>query len=297
VLLGVAQPPTSLGTGKAPVYPLPEQAVSALGHAARYAAWRRTPLGVRPELPGIDEGGARALVTEALAAGGGWQPPTVATRLLERYGIPTAAGREVSTVDDAVAASTTLGFPVVLKAADPDLVHKSDVGAVRLNLTSEPAVRDAYAAIGAALGAERPRVLVQRQLPAGVELVAGIVHDALFGSLVMLGLGGVHTDVFADRTLRLLPLTDADAAGMWNGLRAARLLTGYRGAPPVDTAAIEELVLRLGRLAEDLPEVAELDLNPVLAGPHGAVAVDVKLRLAAIGDEPDGAVRSLREPV
>jgi len=311
VLLGVVQAPTSLGTGKAPVYPLPEQAVSALGHAARYAAWRRTPLGSRPDLPGIDEGAARALVTGALATGGGWQPPTVATRLLEHYGIPTAAGREVSTVDDAVAAAaelagaapgkrstaTAFGFPVVLKAADPDLVHKSDIGAVRLNLTGESAVREAYAAIGKALGTDHPRVLVQRQLPAGVELVAGIVHDALFGSLVMLGLGGVHTDVFADRTLRLLPLTDTDAAGMWNGLRAARLLTGYRGAPPVDTAAIEDLVLRLGRLAEDLPEVAELDLNPVLAGPDGAVAVDVKLRLAAVGDEPDGAVRSLREPV
>jgi acyl-CoA synthetase (NDP forming) len=122
------------------------------------------------------------------------------------------------------------------------------------------------------------------------------VHDPLFGSLVMLGLGGVHTDLFADRALRLLPLTDADAAGMWHGLRAARLLTGYRGAPPVDTAAIEELTLRLARLAEDLPEVAELDLNPVLAGPDGVVAVDVKLRLAAVGDEPDAAVRALREP-
>jgi acyl-CoA synthetase (NDP forming)/GNAT superfamily N-acetyltransferase len=296
VLLGVPEPPHSLGTSRAPVYPLPEQAVRALGHAARYAAWRATPLGTRPELDGIDEQAARELVASGLSSGGGWQPAAVATQLLACYGIPTAAGRVVSTVEDAVTAAAGLGFPVVLKAADPDLVHKSDLGAVRLNLGDEQSVREAYGAVAAALGVDAPPVLVQRQLPAGVELVAGIVHDPLFGSLVMLGLGGVHTDVFADRALRLLPLTEADAAGMWHGLRAARLLTGYRGAPPVDTAAIEELVLRLGRLAEDLPEVAELDLNPVLAGPDGAVAVDVKLRLEAVGEEPDAEVRALREP-
>jgi acyl-CoA synthetase (NDP forming)/GNAT superfamily N-acetyltransferase len=296
VLLGVPQPPTSLGTRRAPVYPLPEQAIRALGHAARYAAWRATPLGTRPELPGINEPAARELVAVALAAGDGWQSPAFAADLLSRYGIPTAAGRVVAGADEAAAAASALGFPVVLKAADPNLVHKSDIGAVRLDLRDEAAVRAAYAGIATALGQEAPPVLVQRQLPTGVELVAGIVHDPLFGSLVMLGLGGVHTDLFADRALRLLPLTDADAAGMWHGLRAARLLTGYRGAPPVDTAAIEELTLRLARLAEDLPEVAELDLNPVLAGPDGVVAVDVKLRLAAVGDEPDAAVRALREP-
>src|SRR5262249_9776854 len=175
-------------------------------------------------------------------------------------------------------------------------VERGEIGAVRLDLRDEADVRDAYVAIGAALRVAAPPVLVQRQLPTGVELVAGIVHDALFGSLVMLGLGGVHTEVFADRALRLLPLTDTDAAGMWRGLRAARLLTGYRGAPSVDTAAVEDLLLRLGRLAEDLPEVAELDLNPVLAGPDGVVAVDVKLRLAVVGEEPDAQVRSLREP-
>ena len=296
VLLGVGSPPTSLGGRRAPVYPLPERAVAALGQAARYAAWRTTALGTRPELADVDEQAARELVATALDSGGGWQPAAVATRLLQHYGIPTAAGLVVSTVDAAAAAATGLGFPVVLKAADPNLVHKSDIGAVHLNLTSESAVRDAYAAVADALGVQAPPVLVQRQLPTGVELVAGIVHDPLFGSLVMLGLGGVHTDLFADRSLRLLPLTDTDAAAMWHGLRAARLLTGYRGAPAVDTAAIEELVLRLGRLAEDHPEVAELDLNPIIAGPDGVVAVDVKLRLAAVGDEPDATVRALREP-
>ena len=124
--------------------------------------------------------------------------------------------------------------------------------------------------------------------------MAGIAHDPQFGSVVLLGPGGVQTDLLGDRALRLVPMTDLDAGRMWRDLRAAPLLTGYRGAPPVDTAALESLLLRLGRLAEDLPEIAELDLNPVLAAPAGVLAVDAKLRLAPIGAEPDPTLRRLR---
>jgi acyl-CoA synthetase (NDP forming) len=127
-----------------------------------------------------------------------------------------------------------------------------------------------------------------------IRLTAGVVHDKLFGSLVTLGVGGVHTDLLDDRALRLVPLTDLDAGRMWRSLRAARLLTGDRGSAPVDTAALEDLLLRLGRLAEDLPEVAELDLNPVLIGPHGLAVAGAKLRLAPVGPEPDPALRRLR---
>jgi acyl-CoA synthetase (NDP forming) len=130
--------------------------------------------------------------------------------------------------------------------------------------------------------------------PGGVELVAGIVHDGLFGSLVMVGAGGTHTDLLADRAFQLLPLTDVDAANMWRRLRSSPLLTGFRGSVPADTAALEDLLLRLGRLAEDLPEIAELDLNPVLAFPDGVTAVDVKLRLRAVDAEPDANRRVLR---
>jgi acyl-CoA synthetase (NDP forming)/GNAT superfamily N-acetyltransferase len=295
VLLGVADTPTALGESRAPVYPLPEQAIGALAHAARYSAWRSTPLGVVPELSHVDTGTARAIVADALLAGSGWQPPDLAARLLRCYGIPVLDGAVVSTVDDAVAAAERLGYPAVLKAADPNLVHKSDVGGVRLGLPDAAAVRAAYQAIEAALG-PAPSILVQPMASHPVELVAGVVHDPLFGSLVMLGLGGVHTDLFGDRALRLLPVTDLDAGRMWRSLRSAPLLTGYRGAPAVNTAAVEDLLLRLGRLAEDLPEVAELDLNPVAAGPEGVLALDVKLRLASVGHEPDAAVRALREP-
>jgi acyl-CoA synthetase (NDP forming) len=157
-------------------------------------------------------------------------------------------------------------------------------------------VRAAYHAIAGALGMGFPPVLVQPMARGTVELVAGLMHDPLFGSLVLVGHGGTSTDLYADRALRLLPVTDLDAARMWRGLRIAPLLAGYRGAVPADTRAVEDLLLRLGRLAEDLPEVAELDLNPVLVGPDGLVAVDVKLRLAPVGTEPDPALRALREP-
>src|SRR5262249_14803168 len=144
------------------------------------------------------------------------------------------------------------------------LAGETCLGAVKLNLADPAAVADAYPAIAAALGQPAPPVLVQPMNEPGVELVAGIVHDPVFGSVVMLGLGGVHTDIFGDRALRLLPVTDTDAAAMWGSLRSAPLLTGFRGQLAVDTAAVEDLVERLGRLAEDLPELAELDLNPVL---------------------------------
>jgi acyl-CoA synthetase (NDP forming) len=230
------------------------------------------------------------------AAQPGWQPPAVAQELLARYGIPVVATRVAADESDAVRYADELGYPVAVKAADEKLVHKSDVGGVRLGLADASAVREAYRAIATATGAATPAVVVQPMAQPGLELVGGIVHDRLFGSLVMLGLGGVFTDVLGDRAFRLLPVTDRDAAAMWRSLRAAPLLTGYRNAPAVNTAALEDLLLRLGRLAEDLPEVAELDLNPILAGPGGVVAVDVKLRLAAVDGEPDPYLRALREP-
>jgi acyl-CoA synthetase (NDP forming) len=293
VVVGADDAPAALGSRRVPVYQLPEDAVRAIGHAARYAAWLRAPLGSRPSLSGVDAAAARAIVA---AATPGWQPPAVAQDLLARYGVPVVATRTAVGVIEAVDCAGELGYPVAVKAADERLVHKSDIGAVKLNLPDAEAVRAAYRAIADATGDVAPPVVVQPMARPGLELVAGIVHDQLFGSLVMVGLGGVHTDVLGDRAFRLLPVTDVDAAGMWRSLRAARLLTGYRGAPTVNAAALEDLLLRLGRLAEDLPEVAELDLNPVLAGPDGVVAVDVKLRLAPVSGEPDPYLRGLREP-
>jgi acyl-CoA synthetase (NDP forming) len=293
VLVGGGEALPKLGGRGAPVFTLPERALTALAHAAAYAAWRREPLGRRPQLTGVNPAEARQLIATALEHGPGWQPNRTTAAILAAYGVPVLATAAVATADAAVTAATEAGYPVVVKSGDPNLVHKSDTGGVRLAVSDAAEVRDAFRAVTAA-GRPGTGALVQRQISAPVELVAGLIHDPLFGSLVMLGLGGVHTDLLGDRTLRLVPLTDLDAGRMWRNLRAAPLLTGYRGAQAVDTAALEDLLLRLGRLAEDLPEVAELDLNPVLAGPDGVVAVDAKLRLAPVGPEPDPTLRRLR---
>ncbi|WP_127508079.1 bifunctional GNAT family N-acetyltransferase/acetate--CoA ligase family protein [Actinoplanes solisilvae] len=292
VVIG-AEDVVRLGARGAPVYPLPERAVQALAHASRYARWRNQPLGRRPELAGVRTGEARAAVEAALAGGGGWQSYRRTAEILTAYGIPLLPATLCATPAEAMAAAARIGYPVVLKCADSELVHKTDSGGVRLDLTGPEEVEEAFAKVSAA-GRPGTGVLVQRQHSAPVELVAGVAHDPLFGSVVLLGLGGVHTDLLGDRALRLVPVTDRDAGRMWRGLRGAPLLTGYRGSPPADTAALEDLMLRVGRLAEDFPEVAELDLNPVLAGPGGVVAVDAKLRLAPAGREPDATSRALR---
>ncbi|MET0420015.1 MAG: acetate--CoA ligase family protein, partial [Actinoplanes sp.] len=293
VLIGGDEETTVLGARAAPVYDLPERAVRALAHAAAYAEWRRQPLGRHPQLTGIDTDTARATVDQAIAEGGGWQSYQRTTDILDTYGISVLRAITATSATAAVLAAEQVGWPVVLKSADPDLVHKTDTGGVRLGLTAAEQVREAFDAVTAA-GRAGAGVLVQHQVAAPVELVAGVAHDPLFGSVVLLGLGGVHTDLLGDRALRLVPMTDLDAGRMWHDLRAAPLLTGYRGSPPIDTTALEDLLLRLARLAEDLPEVAELDLNPVLASPDGVVAVDAKLRLAPAGAEPDAVLRALR---
>jgi acyl-CoA synthetase (NDP forming) len=180
-----------------------------------------------------------------------------------------------------------------MKATRPGLIHKSELGAVRLGLSNESAVPEAYQESARSLDEAEPQVALQRMVQTGVELVVGVAHDSLFGSLIMVGLGGVQTDLLGDRRFRSVPLTDRDAAAMWRELRAAPLLTGYRGMAAMDTDALEQLLLRVARLAEDFPEVSELDLNPVVAVPAGVAALDAKLKLEPVEDEPDAYLRSL----
>ncbi|GAA0808220.1 bifunctional acetate--CoA ligase family protein/GNAT family N-acetyltransferase [Spirilliplanes yamanashiensis] len=292
VVVGRGDAPRTCGARRAPVFELPERAMRALGHAARYAAWRRAPHGDRVTPDGVDPAAGRSAVQAGLTAGAGWQAYDVTSRLLNAYGIRLVDAAWVGGPRQAVAAAERIGFPVVLKSADPELVHKTESGAVALGLAGAGQVREAAARV---LAAGRPGqgLLVQRTVPADVELAAGVVHDPQFGSLVMAGMGGVRADVLGDRVFRLVPLTDVDARAMWQSLRGAPLLTGYRGAPAVDTAAVEDLFTRVARLAEEHPEVAELDLNPVMAGPGGVTVVDAKLRLEPAGTEPDRLIRAL----
>jgi acyl-CoA synthetase (NDP forming) len=285
--------PLTIGHGNLPVYELPEDAVRALGHACRYARWRREPTGSRPTIPGIDRKAARRIVAAALTDGAGWQPVGVSHALLACYGITLLETRLATSVESAKEIAHELGFPVVMKATRPGLVHKSELGGVHLGLATESAVSEAYSAIAGALEETEPQVALQPMLPTGVELVVGVAHDALFGSLVMVGLGGVQTDLLGDRSFRALPLTDRDAAAMWRELHAAPLLTGYRGTAAMDTDGLEQLLFRVAQLAEDFPEVSELDLNPVVGIRSGVTALDVKLKLQPAEDEPDAYLPSL----
>ena len=233
------------------------------------------------------------MVEAAIASGGGWQSADLASRLLGCYGVPVVETRTAVDLETALGAATAIGYPVALKAAIPGLVHKTERDGVHLHLSGPEELQAAYRRLTAGVGQSNPPVVVQPMAASTVELTAGVVHDPAFGSLVLLGLGGIQTEILKDRVVRMLPVTDRDAAAMWRELRVAPLLTGYRGADPVDTDAIEDLVLRVARLAEDLPEVAELDLNPVATGPSGVMALDVKLRLSRPGAEPDAYTRSL----
>jgi acyl-CoA synthetase (NDP forming)/GNAT superfamily N-acetyltransferase len=291
-----ADSPLKLGRGNLPVYALPEDAVRSLGHACRYARWRREPAGSKPVLPGIDPNAAHRIVAAALDEGAGWQPVAVTHALMACYGMPLLDTQLAANAEQAENVARDLGFPVVMKATRPGLVHKTEAGGVRLGLSDESAVREAYSSIAGSLDEAEPEVALQPMVQTGVELVVGVAHDPLFGSLVMVGLGGVYTDVLGDRSFRSLPLTDQDAAAMWRELRAAPLLTGYRGAPAMDTDALEQLILRVAELAKDFPEVSELDLNPVVAVPSGVAALDIKIKFAPAEDEPDAYARSLARP-
>ncbi|HEX9351823.1 MAG TPA: acetate--CoA ligase family protein [Gaiellaceae bacterium] len=222
---------------------------------------------------------AHAVATDALSAADElWLDPARTRTLLEAYGIPLVPERQARTEDEAVAAALELGFPVVVKSAAAG-AHKTESGGVALGLVDEAAVRAAVARIG-------PPVLVQPMVEGGVELLAGIVQDPTFGPLVAFGPGGVLAELIGEAGFRIAPLTDVDADELVHSGKTGKLVAGYQGAAAADVAAITDLLHRLSRLGEDLPELAELDLNPVIAGPDGCVAVDARVRLCHPAQAP-----------
>ncbi|HET8528679.1 MAG TPA: GNAT family N-acetyltransferase [Gaiellaceae bacterium] len=251
-----------------PAFSYPEAAARALGRAAERGDWLHRPAGVVPELE-LDRDAARALVRET---GDAWLDPAQTRTLLTAYGLPVVPERLAPTPEEAAAAAAEIGFPVVVKTAAAG-AHKTESGGVVLDLGDEEAVRTAAARIGGP-------VLVQKMIRGGAELLAGAVQDPVFGPLVAFGPGGVFAELIGQAQFRLAPLTDLDARELVRNGKAGELVRGYRGAPPADEDALVDLLLRLSQLAEDLPEVAELDLNPVLALPDGAVAVDARVRVA-----------------
>jgi acetyl coenzyme A synthetase (ADP forming)-like protein len=279
-----------------PSFPFPESAAAALARAAEHSEWLARPVGTVPDLPDVDIGSAREIVATALRDhdDGVWLDPDRAAELCACFGIPVAALERAMTPDDAAAVATKIGFPVALKAASGAIVHKSDVGAVHLGLGSPEAVRDAFNAMAARLGDEMGGGVVQAMVRPGVETIVGITHDPSFGPLVLFGMGGTAAELLRDTALRIVPITDVDAHEVVRSLKTSPMLTGYRGAPPVDIGALEDVVVRIGRLADTMPEVTEMDCNPVIVSPEGAAVVDVRVRLTRPQVSPLRGLRRMR---
>jgi acetate---CoA ligase (ADP-forming) len=264
-----------------PVYTFPETAVAALGAAVHYGTWRSAPTGTVVETP-ID----RAVAQRVLASNrsGGWLSQADVAALLGAAGIEILTARTVRSAAEAEAAVREIGQPVAMKVSEPPVLHKADVGGVILNVTA-PEAANAYNRLAAQLSEHNIRLMeasVMRMARAGVETLAGVTNDTVFGPLVAFGSGGYLVELLDDVVFRVLPLTDRDASEMIRSTRAYRLLKGYRGSPTADIAAVERLLLQLGALAEAVPQIAEVDLNPVLVHPagEGITLIDARVRLA-----------------
>ncbi|NOT28098.1 MAG: GNAT family N-acetyltransferase [Acidobacteria bacterium] len=269
-----------------PSYRFPEAAVAALARATAYGAWRRRPQGVIPVLPGFQADVIRSVVDGALQRGDGWLTSDEAQRLAGAAGIASATARVVTSIDAAIAAAQQTGYPAVLKALGPTILHKSDVGGVVLGLDDDASLRSAFEELASRFGHAMTGALVQRMVPGGVEILLGGVVDPTFGPLVACGSGGVLVDLLADTVFRLHPLTDLTAADMVGSLKGAPLLRGYRGHPPADERSVVDALLRVSALMTVASEIQELDINPLKVFEHGVMAVDVRVRVARPRNEP-----------
>jgi acyl-CoA synthetase (NDP forming)/GNAT superfamily N-acetyltransferase len=276
-----------------PAYAYPESAARALGHAARYGTWLATPPGNVPDLEGLHPERASELIAGFLAGApaGGWLSRGPTVELLGCYGVPLAPGTAVTTEGAAIAAAERCGGPIALRADVPGLMRMSDIGTVVLSLDGADEVRRGFRSLRETFGDRLAAVIIQPMITGGAEVTISVLQEQLFGPLVLFGLA-TGAGALADRTARLAPLTDADADDLIRSVPGAPLLSGRRGTPAADLAALRDMLLRVSRMADDLPQIAELELNPVLARPDGAQAIDGRVRLQA-AEPTDAYLRRL----
>jgi acetate---CoA ligase (ADP-forming) len=291
---GLPQGLAELAAAGIPGYRFPESAVRALAALYRYRRWLARPEGSVRRFE-ADSSRVAEIVATALQKGRSKLSEAEVMQVLEAYGIPVAPYRLARSPEAAVDAAEEIGYPVVIKAVAPSVVHKSDVGGVRLNLASATDVRDAYLemldTVPTRAGidpAEIQGVLVQKMARGGKEVIIGSTWDPSFGPLLMFGLGGIYVEALGDVTFRLQPVSDTDTAEMVRCIRGIRLLQGLRGEPPVDLGAIEEVIQRVSQLVGDHAALRELDINPWLALPEGGVAVDGRISIHLQGADEGG---------
>ena len=281
---GIPQALSSLREGRFPSYAFPEAAAQALSRAVRYGAWLAAPPGAVPELSGVLTDDARAAVHGARASR--WLSTDEVRRVLHAYGIRTPREEVASVAQSAALAAARIGFPVALKLASDTITHKTEVGGVVLGLTNAEEVYEAFTAIRQKLAAtkrekEMTGALVQEMAPHGVETFVGVTQAPGYGSLIGFGIGGIAVEVWKDVVFRVAPITDADAAAMLAQIRGVKLLDGFRGGPRADRDALADTLLRVSRMAQDLPEIQEMDINPLIAlePGKGVIAVDARIRV------------------
>ena len=266
-----------------PGFDFPEDAARALSKTVDYRRWRERPTGTVIEPAGCRPAAAAAVIARGLASGEGWLEPGDVAALLDCYGLPLIPTHTVGTTHEALAAAAEIDGPVALKAIAPGLIHKSDAGGVLLNLRGPGAVRAGARKIKTAVALKGHRLeglVVQPMAPSEIELLMGVVHDESFGPVIACGAGGRNAELLGDVSVRITPLTDLDAHAMLRSLRTFPLLEGYRGSAGCDVGALEDCLIRLSALVQAHPAVAELDLNPVAAGPEGALILDARVRVA-----------------
>ncbi|MQA62880.1 MAG: GNAT family N-acetyltransferase [Actinophytocola sp.] len=297
--LAVTGPDGEPTRGSIPSYPSPERAVTALARVIRYAAWRQRPAGtiVRPR--DLHPQHAAQIVHAALAGSSAgndaethWLSDADSAELLGCYGIGIVEFERAASVEEAVAAAERLGYPVAVKSVDERLSRRPDLSGTRLDVNGAYAVRTAYEDLRELSG--MVGVYVQRMGPRGSSCAIGLQDDPSFGSLVSFGLSGALGDLLGDRAYRAVPLTDTDAADLVREPRMAPLLAGYTGDEPADLGAVSDLVLRVAALAEDVPEIRSLELDPVIATPDGATVIGARIRLGEPPARPDTGPRRLR---
>ena len=280
---GLPQGKAELHDAGIPAYLFPEAAARALAAMCRQREWLERPPDASSPL-GVDRARASTIIERARSDRRSKLSELEALALLDAYGITTASAELATSATEAAAAAARVGLPVAMKIVSPDISHKTDVGGVRLGLTTADEVRDAFARmmdeVGArASGARVDGVVVQRMVRGGRETIAGVTRDRLFGPLVMFGLGGILVEAVRDVVFRLAPLGTCDATDMVTGIRGAAILSGIRGEAPADRDALVDAVRRVAQLAVDFPEIEEMDVNPLLAFEHGATAVDARVRI------------------
>ncbi len=272
-----------------PYFPFPEDAVKALANAAKYGDMRSTAQGIIPEFSDIDSRAGKNLIKSVLTRTSHrpiWVPDNEINSLFANYGIRTVETAEAKTSDEAAAAAEKMGFPVAVKLASSTITHKSDVGGVILGVKSAEETIAAFNRIRENLGkkglaGEMEGVILQKMITEGMEIIAGVKEDRYLGHVIMFGLGGTYAELLKDTATRLHPLSDNDAREMIHSVRMVELLKGYRGASPMDIKALEELLLRISAMVEDIPQITEMDLNPVTVLPEGQgyVVLDSRIML------------------